>query len=157
MRKCNRLLLAAAVVLAAGFAPIPAPRTGVAEAVVNAFGGGPTGVRQAVLAALPQLLPSERVKKLACLKGEKDPAAWLGKRLRVEEGAPRGPVRLRLDGCRPNEALALLTALVDAYEARHRAGMHELDERVAGQVRVFRWVAQGGGGIAGITLNERNF
>src|SRR5262245_21617590 len=113
----DRLLLAAGVVLAAGFAPVPPPRTGVAEAVVNSFGSGPTGVRQAVLAAVPQLLQADRVKKLACLKVETDPAAWLSKRLRVEELAPGGPVRLRLDGCRPSEALALLEALVEAYEA----------------------------------------
>ncbi len=142
-------LLAAA--LALGFAPVPPPRTGVAEATVSAFGSGANGVRQTLLAALPQLLQSGRVKSLACLKGEKSPAAWLGKRLRVEEVGPGGPVRLRLEGCRPNEALVLLTALVDVYEASG-VGRHNRDVAVAllwqaqqvqaAQVRV--WQVQGG-------------
>src|SRR5262245_29357255 len=95
------LLLAAGVVLVVGFAPVPPPRTGVAEAVVNGFGAGAKGVRQAVLAAVPHLLQGDRVKRLACLKGETDPAGWVGKRLRADEVAPGGPVRLRLEGCRP--------------------------------------------------------
>src|SRR5262245_41612909 len=103
----QRLLLVAVGLLACAFAPTPPPRTGVAEAVVNAFGGGANGVRQTLLAALPQLLQSDKVKKLACLKGEKNPARWLDKHLRTEDVAVNGPVRVRLEGCRPNEALAL--------------------------------------------------
>src|SRR5262245_30370990 len=99
----DRLLLAAGVVLVVGFAPVPPPRTGVAEAVVNPFGAGAKGVRQALLAAVPQLLQGDHVKRLACLKGEADQAGWVGKHLRTEEVAPGGPVRLRLDGCRPTE------------------------------------------------------
>jgi hypothetical protein len=149
-------LLAAA--LALGFAPVPPPRTGVAEATVNAFGSGANGVRQALLAALPPLLQSGRVKSLTCLKGEKSPAAWLGKRLRVEEVAPGGPVRLRLEGCRPNEALVLLTALVDVYEASG-VGRHNRDVAVAllwqaQQVQAAQvaavWQVQGGN--AGVRL-----
>src|SRR5262245_10890110 len=142
----NRLLLAAGVVLAAGFAPVPPPRTGVAEAVVNSFGGGPTGVRQALLASVPHLLQGDRVKRLACLKGEADPAGWLGKRLRADEVAPRGPVRLRLDGCRPSEALALLAALMQAYEDSRRVRrLESLEELLVLQ-----------GQAAHINLNELN-
>src|SRR5262245_40175857 len=153
----NRLLLAAGVVLAAGFAPVPPPRTGVAEAVVNAFGGGPAGVRQALLAAVPQLLQADRVKKLTCLKGERDRAAWVGKRLRAEEVAPGGPVRIRRDGCRPSEALALLTALVDAYESRRV--VVEYEALAGGQLQQRVWaarVAQAQGGGAPVVLFERS-
>jgi len=138
----NRLLLAAGVVLALAFAPVPPPRTGVAEAVVNSFGSGHAGVRQAMQAAVPQLLQADRVKKLACLKGERDPAGWLGKRLRADEVAPGGPVRVRLEGCRPEEALSLLTALVDAYEAGRRVSREQ--ELYARQVQAQVLVLQGG-------------
>src|SRR5262245_1056252 len=153
----DRLLLAAGVVLVVGFAPVPPPRTGVAEAVVNAFGSGPTGVRQALLAAVPHVLQGDRVKRLACLKGETDVAAWLGKRLRAEEVAPGGPVRLRLDGCRPKEALALLAALVEAYESRRV--VVEYEALAGGQLQQRVWaarVAQAQGGGAPVVLFERS-
>src|SRR5262245_3630398 len=143
MNTGRRLLLAAGVVLALAFAPVPPPRTGVAEAVVNSFGSGPTGVRQALLAAVPHLLQGDRVNRLPCLKGEADPAGWVGKRLRADEVAPGGPVRLRLEGCRPGEALALLEALVDAYETGHRRVSRE-QALYARQVQAQVLVLQGG-------------
>ena len=127
MRYPYRTLLVVPAALALGFAPVPPPRTGVAEAVVNPFGGGAAGVRRTLLAAVPQALQSGRVAKLNCLKGEKNPAEWVGQRLRAEAVSP-GAVRVRLDGCRPNEALALLTALVGAYESgRGSARMAEME------------------------------
>jgi hypothetical protein len=77
----------------------------------------------------------------------KSPRDWLNKRLRAEEIAPGGPVRLRLDGCRPKEALALLNALVEAYDNNHRADRaYEVEIRRAKQQRVWAvLVAQGGG------------
>jgi hypothetical protein len=112
-----RLLLVAAGILACAFAPVPPQRTGTAEAVLNAFGGGRDQVRSTLEAMLPAAVQSEKVRGLACLKGEKVPSEWVRTRLRVEAVAPGGPVRVRLEGGRPNETLALLTALVETYEA----------------------------------------
>jgi hypothetical protein len=149
------------LVTACAFAPAPPPKTGVAEAVLNAFGGGPDQVRSTLEAMLPATLQGEKVRGLACLKGERSPAEWVRKRLRVEEVAPKGPVRVRLGGCRPNEALALLTALVNAYEAS-RAGRQGDDDRVVlwqvqrvQQARAMRLVlVQAQGGNAGMALFE---
>jgi hypothetical protein len=144
MQPRRRLLLAVAGVVACAFAPVPPPRTGVAEAVVNAFGGGAGGVRRTLLDALPRALQSEKVRALACLKGEKSPRDWLGKRLRAEEVAPGGPVRVRVSDCRPNEALALLSALVEAYETNRRVSrVYEVELLAA--VRLQAQAAQGGG------------
>jgi hypothetical protein len=67
-----RLTLVLAGALAVGFAPVPLPKTGVAEAVVASFGAGPSGVRRQLLEALlPAALNSEKVRALAALKGEK--------------------------------------------------------------------------------------
>lgn len=138
-RRC--LLLTVASVCACAFAPAPAPRTGVAEAVVNAFGGGPDGVRRSLEELLPAALQSAKVRGLACLRGERSPADWARKRLRVEEVARGGPVRVRLGGCRPEEALALLSALIDAYDAHRRsARLYEVEFLAA-----VRLQAQGGG------------
>ena len=137
-----RLLLVTAGVLACGFAPAPPPKSGVAEALLNGFGGGPDQVRSTLEAMLPATLQGEKVRGLACLKGERSPAEWVRKRLRVEAVAPGGPVRVRLEGGRPNETLALLTALVDAYEASRRAGV-EYDVLAGGQLQQ-AWVVQGG-------------
>jgi hypothetical protein len=139
MLNLYRLLLVTAYALACAFAPVPPPKTGIAEAVLNAFGGSPDQVRSTLEAMLPAAVQSEKVRGLACLKGEKAPAEWVRTRLRVEEVAPKGPVRVRLEGGRPNETLALLTALVDAYEAHGRVYRYKEQERVA--VRL--WLAQG--------------
>src|SRR5262245_30909692 len=136
LHHCRRLPLVAAVLLALGFAPVPTPRTGVAEAVVNGFGRDADGVRQTLLAALPRMLQSEKVRGLACLRGERNPSEWVGKRLKAEAVAPGGPVRLRLDGCRPSEALALLTALVNAYETGRTTHGEELVMARQVQLRV---------------------
>jgi hypothetical protein len=139
MLNLYRLLLVTTCALACAFAPVPPPKSGIAEAVLNAY-GGPDQVRHTLEAMLPAAVQSEKVRRLACLKGEKAPAEWVRKRLRVEEVAPKGPVRVRLEGGRSNETLALLTALVDAYEAHGRVFRDkELQERVA--VRL--WLAQG--------------
>jgi hypothetical protein len=138
------------LVTACAFAPAPPPKTGVAEAVLNAFGGGPDQVQHTLEAMLPAAVQSEKVRGVACLKGEKAPSEWVRTRLRVEAVAPGGPVRVRLEGGRPNEALALLTALVGAYEANRR------DVFVAGQIEPQVWgmrVAQGG--AIRVVLNER--
>jgi hypothetical protein len=110
----------------------------------------PDMARRALEAMLPATLQGEKLRGLACLKGEKAPSEWVRTRLRVEEVAPKGPARVRLEGGRPNEALALLTALVDGYEANRR------DAFVAGQIEQQVWgmrVAQGGG--IRVVLNER--
>jgi hypothetical protein len=125
MRHLYRLLLVTATALACAFAPAPPPKTGVAEAVLNAYGGGPDQVRHTLETMLPATLQGEKVRGLACLKGEKAPSEWVWTRLRVEEVAPKGPVRVRLEGGRPNETLALLTALVNTYEAGRRASREE--------------------------------
>ncbi len=145
-RRC--LLLGVAAALACAFAPVPPPRTGTAEAVVNAYGLGANRVRQMMTRALPHLLQSRGAKGMACLKGETNPAAWLGKHLEVKEVAPGGPVRVRLGGCRPEEALALLTALVDNYdrdygyarvaEAEQILVMRMAQGQIGGNVVVFR-------------------
>ena len=84
----KRFLLVVACAFACAFAPAPPPRSGVAEAVVNGFGAGPSGVRRRLLEELlPLALRSSKARALACLRGEKDPAAWLGTRLRAEEAA----------------------------------------------------------------------
>ncbi len=154
MAQSNRLLLVTAGVLACAFAPVPRPKTGTAEAVFGPTTGGPEAVRRSLLAALPRALQSGKVKGMGCIKGEKDPTEWVSKRLRAEEIAPGGPVRIRLDGCRPSEALALLAALVDAYEAG-RAGSQDRDVAVAvwgQQAQVVR-LAQGGN--AGVVFFTR--
>jgi hypothetical protein len=162
MRHLYRLLLGTATALACAFAPVPPPKTGVAEAVLNAFGGGPDQVRHTLEAMLPATLQGEKVRGLVCLKGEKSPAEWVRKRLRVEEVAPKGPVRVRLEGGRPSEALALLTALVSAYEAS-RANRQGDDDRVVlwqvqrvQQARAMRLVlVQAQGGNAGVVFFEQ--
>jgi hypothetical protein len=148
----NRLLFVAATALACAFAPVPPPRTGVAEAVFSPTGRGTESVRRSLLAALPRALQSEKAQGLNCLKGEANPAEWVGKHLRAEEVTPGGPVRVRLAGCRPSEALSLLTALVAAYESGRRSrGLEE--ELVAGQLRQRMVVARGGNG--GVIVTER--
>jgi hypothetical protein len=141
------------LVTACAFAPVPPPKSGVAEAVLNAFGGGPDQVRHTLEAMLPATLQSAKLRGLACLKGEKVPAQWVRKRLRVEAVAPGGPVRVRLGGCRPNEALALLTALVDAYEASGLRNREVELEQLA-VVRLRQMQAAQVGGIR-VILNER--
>jgi hypothetical protein len=146
-RRLPPLLVAAA--LSVAFAPAPPPKTGIAEAVLNAFGGGPDQVRHTLEAMLPATLQSAKLGGLACLKGEGSPAEWVRMRLRVEEVAPKGPVRVRLGGCRPNEALALLTALVQAYEdSRRTSRLESLEELL-----VVQGLAARGGRI---NLNELN-
>jgi hypothetical protein len=151
------VLIVTTTLMACAFAPVPPPRTGVAEAVFGPTSRGAQEVRRSLLAALPRALQSEKVRSISCLKGERSPAKWVEKRLRVEEVSPGGRVRVRLDGCRPNEALALLTALVDAYEASRRAGV-EYEVVLAGaQLQRRVWaarVAQAQGGR--INLNEVN-
>ncbi len=149
----NRLLLVAATALACAFAPVPPPRTGVAEALFSPTGRGAESVRRSLLAALPRALQSEKAQGLNCLKGEPNPAEWVGKQLRAEEVTPGGPVRVRLAGCRPSEALALLTALVDAYESGRRSRGLDQEELVAGQLRQRLVVARGGNG--GVIVTER--
>jgi hypothetical protein len=156
MRQVRRSFLALGCALACAFAPVPPPKTGVAEALLNGFGGGPDQVRHTLESMLPATLQSAKVKGLACLRGEKVPAEWVRARLRVEAVAPGGPVRVRLGGCRPDEALALLTALVGAYESNRRAGV-EYAVLVGGQLQQQVWgmqVAQGGG--FRVILNERS-
>jgi hypothetical protein len=151
-----RLLLVTAAALSCAFAPVPPPRTGVAEAVFGPSGGAQE-VRRALLAALPRALQSEKVKGLSCLKGEKNPTGWVEKQLRAEEVAPGGPVRVRLGGCRPNEALALLEALVGAYEVIRRTAVEYEVAVVGAQLRQRAWaarVAQAQGGV--VVLNEVN-
>ncbi len=141
----RQLIVTAA--LACAFAPVPPPRTGVAEAVFGPTSRGAQEVRRSLLSAMPRALQSEKVKNLSCLKGEKSPTGWVEKHLRAEE-ASGGAVRVRLEGCRPNEALALLTALVGAYEAGRRAGFeYEVVTRVQ---------LQGGWARGNIVLNEVN-
>src|SRR5262245_701542 len=101
-----RMLIVTAAVLASAFSPAPPPKPGVAEAVLGPTRRGAESVRRSLLAALPRALQSEKVKGLSCLKGERTPSSWVEKHLRAEQVAPGGPVRVRLDGCRPNEALA---------------------------------------------------
>jgi hypothetical protein len=147
----NRLLLVTAVALACAFAPVPPPKTGTAEAVFGTAGGGAQEVRRSLLAELPRALQSEKVKGLSCLRGERSPARWVEKQLRVEEVSPGGPVRVRLGGCRPNEALALLEALVGAYEADHRLYLADKEERVA-VVRLLRLQQMRNAQAAGVVL-----
>jgi hypothetical protein len=156
MRLRHRLPLVVAVGLAAAFAPAPLPRTGVAEAVVNSFGRGAAGVRQSLLAALPGILQSEQVKGLACLKGERSRANWVAERLRVEEALPVGAVRLRLSGCRPNEALALLSAIVEGYanDRRVRMDVEVREAQFRARRRQILALAAQGGGVAPVLLFE---
>lgn len=158
MQLCHRLLGIAFAVLVLGFAPIPPPRTGIAEAVVLGVGTSPAQLRQQFRDHyLPLVLRTERGKGLACLRGEKMPGVWLATHLKVEEATPAGAVRLRLEGGRPEDVLALLTALVEAYESKHRLTHLRAQEEVlvAAQLRVRVLAAQQAGGIAPVLMATR--
>ncbi len=146
MRHCFRLTLAAVALLAAAFAPVPPPRTGTAEAVVNGFGAGAAGVRRQLLhELLPTAIHQGQLRGLASLKGARNPSEWLGRHLKTEELAPGGPVRVQLSGCSPKEALALLKALTRAYETNRRTRhLYEVELVAAVQLQI---QAQQGAGV----------
>jgi hypothetical protein len=94
-------------------APAPLPRTWQAEAVLA--GSGPAsakslGARLASPAFLAQVLRSPKVRSLACLRGVKDPVAWL--KARIQSDWRQQGVRIRLS-CPSREVLTLLTVIVE--------------------------------------------
>src|SRR5690349_6959824 len=95
-------------------APAPPQRLATAEAVVVPLKGNPREVAAWLLS--PQTLSSLAQSQAgrACLKGEKDIPMWLSKRLRATVDEGRKSVTIRLADCPRADAVALLTAVVDA-------------------------------------------
>jgi hypothetical protein len=102
-------------------APAPIPREGAAEAVLGAplDRDGRSIIRSQLQSLFHEVLRTERVRNLNCLRGERDPHTWLSKRLHVENDKAKKGVRVRLEGCTPREALTLLTAIVEAHSTKH--------------------------------------
>jgi hypothetical protein len=124
------LVLLVLLAALADAAPAPLPQNGTAEAVLGGSNArDPAAVRQLLLRqVVVQALRSDKVRRLNCLRGERDPSAWLAGRLKVEADPKRKGVRVRLEGCQPREALTLLSALVDGYAAACRLESREAQE-----------------------------
>jgi hypothetical protein len=130
------------ILLALPAAPAPLPKTGVAEAVLGPQGLPlPAARRHLLELAEVEVLYSSKLSQLACLRGEKDPVAWVAARLSVEADPASKGVRVRLGGCQPREALALLSAVVGAYAAEHSRKR----DRVERLMKVAREEAAAGG------------
>jgi hypothetical protein len=134
---------------------------GAAEAILGAPDIRQTEtVRQCLLRQLlPVALRSEGVQKLTCLRGEKNPSAWLAAHLRVEPAVAEKGVRVRLDGCNPKEALVLLSALTDAYKSSRGTAHDEVREvlmrRALIQQQLILQRAIPAGGLFQIAVQER--
>jgi len=152
---CPLALLVLPAALASA-APAPLPRSGTAEAVLGAPNvRDPEAVRQLFLRQLlPQALRSDQVRRLSCLRGERDPSAWLAGRLHVEADGKRNAVRVRLDGCHPREALALLSALVEGYAAARKLECLQLKEYLARRALLRQRLALQGAMAAAAAVQE---
>jgi hypothetical protein len=66
---------------------------------------------------LNAVLRSRAAASLGCLSSQKNPHDWLASRLKAAVDSDRGTVTLRLVDCPRKDAVALLTAAVEAYKA----------------------------------------
>jgi hypothetical protein len=106
-------------------APAPPQRLATAEAVVAPPMGNPREVAARLLSAegLATAVRSGGAMSLGCLRGEPKPPAWLAARLSAAVDERRGTVTIRLEGCPSKDAVALLTAVVEAYKGIARQGL----------------------------------
>lgn len=97
--------------------PVPPPRLVTAEAVLKPVRNGPRDLA-ALLTSWPVLNAAlrSRATALGCLRHERDPHAWLKSRLKVAVDSDRGTVTLRLADCPRQDAVTLLSAVVEAYK-----------------------------------------
>lgn len=132
------LLLALCASGLAYAAPVPPTRLVTAETVVKPLQGGPRELATRLLSAplAGAAVRSREAVALGCLSGEKNPTAWLAARLRVSVDEVRGTVTVRLVDCPRRDALALLSAVVEAYKAdalgRGRASINARYEQAVG-------------------------
>jgi hypothetical protein len=138
-------------------APVPPARLVTAETVVKPLQGGPRDLATRLLSAplTGAAARSRAAVALGCLSGEKNPSAWLAARLRVTVDEVRGTVTIRLVDCPRRDAVALLSAVVEAYKAdalgRGRASINARYE----QALVFQalvGIQQGNGGPVPINV-----
>jgi hypothetical protein len=118
-RRFLALSLALCVPCAAVAAPAPPPRLVTAEAVLKPMRGNPRE-SAAVLTSrtiLNAALRSKAAASLGRLRWEKDPVNWVASRLKATVDADRGTVTVRLADCPRQDAVALLSAVVEAYKA----------------------------------------
>jgi hypothetical protein len=132
-------------------APVPPPRLVTAEAVLKPPKGG-SGDLAAKLTSRPLLnsvLRSKAAASLGCLRWENDPHAWLASRLKAGVDSGRGTVAIRLADCPRKDAVALLTAVVEAYKADLlQGGLSAAQEKEMRLVRLI--IAQQVNGQAGV-------
>jgi hypothetical protein len=133
-------------------APAPQQRLVTAEAVVAPHKANPreAATRLTSATVLEGVVRSQAAARLACLRGEKDPARWLAARLRVSVDDKRDHVVLRLVDCPRSDAIALLTAVVEAYTggSRHDRAVYAAQQQREAQIQFLIAVqaAQAGGG-----------
>jgi hypothetical protein len=105
----------------AGAAPAPPVRLVTAEAVLKPPRGNPRELAAMLTSAqfLSGVAKSRPVVlgRLGGLRYEKDPASWLAARLKADVDDGRGTVTLRLVDCPRKDAVARLSAVVEAYKA----------------------------------------
>jgi hypothetical protein len=113
------LLLALCAAGSVYAAPAPPARLVTAETVVKPLQGGPRELATRLLSAplAGAAVRSREAVALGCLSGEKNPTSWLATRLRVSVDEVRGTVTVRLVDCPRRDAVALLSAVVEAYKA----------------------------------------
>jgi hypothetical protein len=102
-------------------APVPPVRLVTAEAAVKPPRGNPRELAAKLTSApfLDGVAKSRPVVlgRLGGLRYEKDPASWLAARLKADVDTDHGTVTLRLIDCPRRDAVALLSAVVEAYKA----------------------------------------
>jgi hypothetical protein len=156
------LALALCLPCAAQAAPVPPPRLVTAEAVVKPPQGNPRDLAAKLVSAPFLAGVAKSPTALGPLRWERDPAAWLAARLKAAVDPDRGTVTLRLEGCPRREAVALLSAVVEAYkgDALKRgelAAAQAAQREVLVQLVIAQRNAQAGGAIQVIAANNLDF
>lgn len=122
------LALALSATHAATAAPVPPPRLVTAEAVIRPMRVSPQDFAARVVSATFL----DGVAKAAGVKGGLRwgdyPVPWLAARLTATVDADRGTVTLRLADCPRRDAVALLSAVVEAYKAGLQASRSAVDK-----------------------------
>lgn len=129
-------------------APAPPQRLVTAEAVVAPPKANPREVSAKLLSGpiLSATVRSSPAQSLACLREEKDPSAWLASRLRTTIDEKKGTLTIRLADCPKADAVAVLTAVVEAYKSIARQDLRagssaaelEIEQRQARMGRALR-------------------
>src|SRR5262245_6728447 len=121
MRRLAATVLLGVLLLQAGAAPAPPSRAATAEAILTLGDANPQQVAKHLRTAdvLRAIVQSPKARQLACLKREKNPETWLAARLDVGVDERRRALTIRVVGCHKNDALPLLSAVLEEVYQGH--------------------------------------